>query len=80
MAAFLMVMLKLWLVAAILGGAWIILMSAAMALMLCADRAELLARSRENERWLDAWAQGAAKLSGGWMPRRPSSRSDDQSD
>ena len=80
MAAFLMVMLKLWLVAAILGGAYIVFMSVAMALMLRADRAELMARSRENERWLDVWAQGTAKMSGGWKPRRPSSGSDDQSE
>jgi fatty acid desaturase len=69
-AAFLMVVLKLWFVAAILGSAWIVLMTLAMALMLRADRGELMARSRENERWMDAWVRGMSRVSGGWNPRR----------
>lgn len=68
-AAFLMVVLKLWLTAAILGGAWIVVMVIGSVLMLRADKDELMARSQENQRWMDAWAQGMAKMSGGWSPR-----------
>jgi hypothetical protein len=61
---------KLWFVAGILGSAWIVLMSLAMALTLRADRCELMARSRENERWMDAWVRGMSRASGGWNPGR----------
>ena len=79
-AAFLMVVLKLWLAAAILGGAWLVLMAIGSVLMLRADKDELMARSAENQRWLDTWAQGMAKMSGGWRPRSSSGERHDQSE
>lgn len=74
--AFLMVVLKLWVAAAILGGTWVVLMMIGSVLMLRADKDELMARSQENQRWLDAWAQGMSKMSGGWRLRSSGSRHD----
>ena len=69
-AAMLMLLLKHLAVAAILAGAWVVLLAVVALLMRGADPEQLKQRSRANERWLDAWARGMARASGGWNPRR----------
>jgi hypothetical protein len=72
--AFLMLVLKLFAVAAILTGVWLAVMVVASILMLRADPAQLEERSRANQRWVDAWARGMGRASGGWDPRPPTDK------
>lgn len=74
--AFPMLLLRLWLAAAVLGGAWILLSVLGVLLILRADDDELTRRSRENEYRFGAWGQAMAKMSGGWSSGSRSGRSE----
>jgi hypothetical protein len=52
-AAFLMLVLKLFAVAAILAGAWVVLIAVVALLMRGADPEQLTERSQANQRWMD---------------------------
>jgi hypothetical protein len=71
-----LVVIRLWVPAIILGTLWAGAALAATILLRRADPHELKAREARNYKWLDAWARGMGKVSGGWEPRR-SSRTDD---
>jgi ABC-type thiamin/hydroxymethylpyrimidine transport system permease subunit len=73
-AAFLMLALKLFAVAVALTGVWLLVMVVASLLIRHADSAQLQERSRANQRWMDAWARGMGRASGGWDPRPPTDK------
>jgi threonine/homoserine/homoserine lactone efflux protein len=68
-AAILLLVLRLFVVAAVVAGAFVVFTALATLLLRRADPEELEERSRASQRWLDAWARGMAQASGAWNPR-----------
>jgi hypothetical protein len=71
----LLLLFERWLLAATLGGVFVISTVAATVLMMRAEPEELRRQQEESERFIDVWARGMASAAGAWRTHSHRKRS-----